>query len=198
MAAPFSTREPPRLPAAPPAEPVVGPPASWGAYPQPVPRARDRGRGWAAVVFAAAGAIVATIGAFAPWARYADGIETTGIEHGDGWFVLVVAVGAAACAGALAFGGRSLWVRLGVFGSSMLLFFLYGLNRIDVARARDHVTGAHIKVGGGLYGVMAGAVLLLIAAALILPRAVTTPVSAMTGDPQQPPRSPGSPPTSPG
>jgi hypothetical protein len=168
MAAPFYSMRSPSLPTEPPTEPVVGPPAHWPAFPAPPPP-EPRGRAWAAVTMAWIGAIVATIAAFAPWAHYADGVDTTGIEHGDGWFVLVVAFTAAGFVGALAFGWRHLAARVGVLACSAALFFLYAINRIDLARSHDYVTRGAIKVGGGLFAVAVAACLLLLGGLVIPP-----------------------------
>jgi hypothetical protein len=167
----MSSREPPWLPAEPPTESVVRPPEHWPSTPRAPVATEPQRRAWAAIVIAQIGVVVGVITAFAPWATYVDGVELTGIEHGDGWFVLVVAAAAAALVGALAFGWRHLVVRVGLIAASAALFLLFLLNRIDISRSHDYVTGGRIDVGGGLYGVAAAACLVL-TGALIIP---TTP-----------------------
>ena len=125
-------------------------------------------RSWPAVVVALAGVVVGAITPFAPWANYIDGVELTGTEHGDGWFVLAIVAVAAALVGALAFGWRHLAVRLGLIGTAGALFLVFVLNRIDISRAHDRVTNGPIDVGGGLYGVAVAACLVL-TGALIIP-----------------------------
>jgi hypothetical protein len=107
------------------------------------------------------------VAAFAPWAHYVDGVAKTGVEHGDGWFVLAVALVAAGLTGALAFGWRHRAVRLGLLGTAVGLLVLYAVNRVDVARSHDRLTGGPIHVGGGLFAVAVGACLILVGALLI-------------------------------
>jgi hypothetical protein len=161
------TREPPWLPAEPPTESVVRPPEHWPSTPRP-PVVDTPRRAWPAIVVAQIGVVVGAITAFAPWATYVDGVELTGVEHGDGWFVLVVTAAAAALVGALAFGWRHVAVRVGLIAAAAALFLLFLLNRIDISRSHDYVTGGKIDVGGGLYGVAAAACLVL-TGALIIP-----------------------------
>jgi hypothetical protein len=127
-----------------------------------------QGRAWPAIVVAQIGVVVGAITAFAPWATYVDGVELTGVEHGDGWIVLLVTAAAAAFVGALAFGWRHLAVRVGLVAAAAGLFLLFLLNRIDISRSEDRVTGGPIDVGGGLYGVAVAACLVL-TGALIIP-----------------------------
>ena len=159
--------EPPWLPPEPPTESVAIPPQHWPSTPVHTPLPRE-GRAWPAIVIAQIGVVVGAITAFAPWATYVDGVELTGVEHGDGWFVLAVIAAAAALVGALAFGWRHLAARIGLFAASAALFLLFLLNRVDISRSHDRVTGGPIDVGGGLYGVAAAACLVL-TGALIIP-----------------------------
>ncbi|HEV8299264.1 MAG TPA: hypothetical protein VGQ20_18280 [Acidimicrobiales bacterium] len=158
----------PALPAEPPSVPVAGPPEHWPALPPPPPDSPSPTRAWAAVVSSWLGTIIATVAVFGPWAHYADGTNKTGVEHGDGWIVLFVALVAAGLTGAIAFGARQRAVRIGVVATSGAMFVLYAVNRIDIARSKDRVTNAHISVGGGLFAVaLAGCFLL--AGALLMP-----------------------------
>jgi hypothetical protein len=168
------SREPPWLPAEPPTESVVRPPEHWPTLPPPPSPERQR-RPWPAIVVAQIGVVVGVVTAFAPWATYVDGVELTGIEHGDGWFVLVVTAAAAALVGALAFGWRHLAVRVGLIAASAALFLLFLLNRIDISRSHDYVTGGTIDVGGGLYGVAVSACLVLTGALIIPTRGAAAP-----------------------
>jgi hypothetical protein len=125
-------REPPSLPSEPPTGTVVRPPEHWPAIPVDTPERPPR-RAWAAVVLTLGGVIVGTVTAFAPWASYVDGVELTGTEHGDGWFVLVIVAIAAALMGTLAFGWRHLAVRIGLVLASVALFVVFLLNRTTSA-----------------------------------------------------------------
>jgi hypothetical protein len=164
----------PWLPPEPPLERVAQPPEHWPSMPKVVTPERPR-RAWAAIVVLFIGVVVGTVTAFAPWATYVDGVELTGTEHGDGWFVLVVVAVAAALAGALAFGWRHVAVRAGLIVASGALFVLFLLNRIDISRSHDRLTGGQIDVGGGLYGVAAAACLVLVGALIIPTRAPGSP-----------------------
>jgi hypothetical protein len=157
----------PPLPIEPPIGPVTQPPGHWPSLPPETSTPRPR-RAWAAVAIALLGAVIGTIAAFAPWATYIDGLELTGTEHGDGWIVLLLSAAAAALSGALGFGWRHLAVRLGLVGASLALLVVFTLNRVDISRSHDRVTGGPIDVGGGLYGVVVAACLVL-AGALIIP-----------------------------
>jgi hypothetical protein len=170
MAGTTSATTTPQYPAEPPTEPVAAPPEHWPpltAAPRVVPTPKP----WTAVVFAWLGAVVATVGSIGPWARYVDGAETTGLEHGDGWVVLAVGLAIAAITGALACGWRHRAARVGLLVASAALFFVYGLNRLDVGRARDLVTGGPVSVGGGLFAVALAGCLVLVGALVIPPRA---------------------------
>lgn len=125
---------------------------------------------WAAVIIAWIGVSIGVITAFAPWAEYVDGVDLTGVEHGDGWIVLAIVAAAGALVGALAFGWRHAVVRFGLIGASVALLVLFALNRIDISRSEDHVTNGPIDVGGGLYGVVVAACLILTGALVIPPR----------------------------
>jgi hypothetical protein len=118
---------------------------------------------------------IGAITAFAPWATYVDGVELTGMEHGDGWFVLLFVAVAAAFVGALAFGWRHLAVRVGMILASAGLFVLFVLNRVDISRSHDRVTNGPIDVGGGLYGVALAACLVLTGALIIPARGAPPP-----------------------
>jgi hypothetical protein len=159
--------EPPWLPPEPPTGEVVRPPAHWPT-PSVVRPARSPRRPWAAVALTFAGIIVGTIAAFAPWASYVDGVDLTGVEHGDGWLVLVVVAAAAALAGALAFGWNHLAVRVGLIVAAAALIVVFVLNRVDISRSEDRVTGGPIDVGGGLYALIVAACLVL-TGALVIP-----------------------------
>jgi len=130
---------------------------------------------WAAVIIAWIGVTIGVLTAFAPWAEYVDGVELTGVEHGDGWIVLAVVAAAGALVGALAFGWRHPVVRFGLIGASAFLLVLFTLNRIDISRSEDRVTNGPIDVGGGLYGVVVAACLILAGALVIPPRNQATP-----------------------
>jgi hypothetical protein len=160
-------RSTPELPSAPPIGQVARPPEQWETQPARAAVAPVK-RPWAALVVCWSGVIVGTVAAFAPWAEYRDGASLTGVRHGDGWFVIVAAVAAAALVGALAVGWRHLAVRLGLVGVAVVLGLLFVLNRVDISRSEDRVTGGSIDVGGGLYGV-AFAACLLVTGALIIP-----------------------------
>jgi hypothetical protein len=168
---------PPALPLEPPSAPVIGPPEQWPALPPPPADPPSPARGWAAVFMCWLGTIVATVAVFGPWAHYADGTNKTGIEHGDGWIVLAVALVAAALTGMVAFGARHPFVRIGLAATAAVLVLLYTINRIDVARSKDRVTGARIDVGGGLFAVALAACCLFIGAL------ITPPDRPPRGDP---------------
>jgi hypothetical protein len=173
--APPSGLGPPAYPSQPPTGAVAQPPQHWAPAPRPpVHDARPRAA-WAAVVVSMLGAVVGAITVFAPWAEYVDGVELTGIEHGDGWIVLAVVTAAAALVGALAFGARHFAIRYGLLLASVALFVLFALNRIDIGRSDDFVTGGEIDVGGGLYGVALAACLVLAGALIIPPRTAAPP-----------------------
>ncbi len=112
---------------------------------------------------------MATVAVFGPWAHYADGSNKTGIEHGDGWIVLAVALVTAGLTGAVAFGARQRWVRWALAGTGVALAALYTINRVDVARSKDRITGVRIDVGGGLFAVAIAGCCVLIGA-LIMPK----------------------------
>jgi hypothetical protein len=170
MAAPMRRSDPPPLPPEPPVGHVSGPPQRWGPVPTPVEAPERPPRAWAAIVVAWIGLAVATVAAFEPWASYVDGVRLTGVEHGDGWIVLVIAAVGAAFAGALVAGWRHFAVRLGLIGTSIALFLVFLADRIDIGNSVDHVNNRPIDVGGGLYGVAAAACLVLAGALIIPPR----------------------------
>jgi len=159
--------EPPWLPSEPPTGSIARPPQHWPNTPVPVEPEPPR-RAWPAVLVGFIGVVIGAITPFAPWANYVDGVELTGTEHGDGWFVLVIVAAAAALVGALAFGWHHLAVRVGLIVAAAALFLVFLLNRIDISRSHDHVTNGPIDVGGGLYGVAVAACLVL-TGALIIP-----------------------------
>jgi hypothetical protein len=170
-------REPlPTLPPEPPIASVVRPPEQWPALPAEAHEAPLR-RAWAAVLLALGGVVVGTVTAFAPWATYVDGVKLTGTEHGDGWLVLVITAAAAALVGALAFGWRHVAVRTGLVLAAAGLLVVFVLNRVDISRSHDRVTGGPIDVGGGLYGVAAAACLVLAGALIIPTRGAAAPPS---------------------
>ncbi len=123
---------------------------------------------WATIAFASLAVVAAVFGSFAPWIDYADGTWRSGIDHGDGWIVLVIAFVAAGLCGAIAAGLRHLAARLALAGTGVALFVLYELNRWSVSHATDQVTGTAPQAGGGLY-VLAFAALGLVVAALAMP-----------------------------
>jgi hypothetical protein len=160
--------EPPWLPPEPPTRAEAQPPQHWPATPTVAPPPARPRRAWAAIAIGQIGVTIGTITAFTPWATYVDGVELTGIEHGDGWFVLAIVAVAAAFVGALAFGWRHVAVRVGMILASAALVLVFALNRIDISRSHDRVTNGPIDVGGGLYGVALAACLVL-TGALIIP-----------------------------
>ena len=168
MAAP-SGYGPPVFPSTPPTGAVAHPPEHWAPAPAPAPTRPARPRAaWAAIVLAMLGVVIGAVTVFAPWAAYIDGAELTGAEHGDGWIVLAIVAAASALVGAMAFGARHRAIRYGLLLASAALFVVFALNRFDISRSDDYVTGGPIDVGGGLYGVaLAGC--LVLAGALIIP-----------------------------
>ncbi|HEX7096494.1 MAG TPA: hypothetical protein VF183_11465 [Acidimicrobiales bacterium] len=168
---------PPTYPAEPPLGPVARPPDAWSRPHTATPTATQTSHAWAAVVVAGIGVVIGAFTAFAPWAEYVDGVELTGVEHGDGWFVLAIVAAAGGLVGTLAAGWRHPAVRFGLIGASVALSVLFLLNRIDISRSEDRVTGGPIDVGGGLYGVVVAACLLL-AGALIIPARSSAPPRA--------------------
>lgn len=165
----------PSYPSQPPTEATPRPPDRWAPPPAPSAPQQRPVRAWAAVVTALLGTIVGAVTVFAPWAEYIDGVELTGVEHGDGWIVLAVIAAASALVGTLAFGWRHPAIRFGLIGAAVALFGVFALNRIDIGRSTDHVTGGPIDVGGGLYGVALAACLVLAGALIIPPRSVPPP-----------------------
>jgi hypothetical protein len=170
MAAPMRRSEPPALPSEPPVGHVTGPPREWASMPQPPAAPPRQPRGWAAIVVAWLGITVGTVAAFAPWAKYVDGVRLTGVEHGDGWIALVITAVGAAFVGTLAFGWQHFAVRVGLIATSLALFLLFLVNRVDLSRSVDHVNNRPIAVGGGLYGIAAAGCLVLAGALIIPPR----------------------------
>ena len=123
---------------------------------------------WTTIGFGGVAVVAAVFGAYAPWVHYADGVRRSGIDHGDGWFVIAVAfVGAGLC-GAVAVGLRHVVARAAIAACGFALFGLYELNRFSISRAHDQATGSPLVVGGGLY-VVAFAALGLVIAALAMP-----------------------------
>ncbi len=158
----------PLMPSAPPIEPVPVPPEMWGSLDRPVAHPARSPRVWATMAFGGLAVVAAVFAAYAPWVHYADGARRSGIDHGDGWFVITLAfVGAGLC-GAVAAGMRHLAVRGAIAACGLVLFALYGLNRFSISRAHDQVTGVSPVSGGGLY-VVAFAALGLVIAALAMP-----------------------------
>jgi hypothetical protein len=159
---------PPVFPTAPPVAAAPEPPAAWGALVRPeAPIVRER-RLWATLGFGTISVVAAVFASFAPWAHYADGVWRSGIDHGDGWFVIAVAFVAAGLCGAVAAGLRHLAARAAIAGTGLVLFAIYGANRWSVGHATDQVTGTALRAGGGLY-VVAFAALGLVIAALAMP-----------------------------
>ena len=159
---------PPTMPAGPPIEASPEPPAAWAPVPAAPAAPRRDPRVWGTLVFGTLSTIAAVFTSFSPWAHYADGVDRTGVEHGDGWFVVAFAFVAAGLCGAIAVGLRHLVARLALAGTGLAMFVVYLLNRVEIGRAVDLVTGAPLEVGGGLYGV-AFAALGLVIASLAMP-----------------------------
>ena len=124
------------------------------------------------------GVVVGAVTVFAPWAEYVDGVELTGVEHGDGWIVLGIVAVASALVGAMAFGARHRAIRYALFLASAALFVVFALNRFDISRSDDFVTGGPIDVGGGLYGVALAGCLVLAGALIIPPDSAPPPARA--------------------
>lgn len=160
----------PRMPTAPPMLAVDRPPVAWAGLPRAEPAPAREPRLWATVGFGIVSVVAAVFACFAPWATYADGAWRSGLDIGDGWFVLAAAFVAAALCGAVAAGLRHLGARVALAASGVAMFALYEANRWRVTRAADQVTGFGVEVGGGLY-VIAFAALGLVVAALAMPSA---------------------------
>ncbi len=159
---------PPLLPDAPPLEATPAPPGAWSSAPPAAPVAGRDPRVWATVLIGAASTVAMVFSSFAPWAHYADGVDKTGIEHGDGWILIGLAFVAAGLCGAIAVGLRHLAARLALAGTGLVVFVVYLLNKYEIGRATDLVTGQRLAIGGGLY-VVAFAALGLVVAALAMP-----------------------------
>jgi hypothetical protein len=159
---------PPPMPSAPPIVAPPAPPDAWAGIETPPPAPPRDPRVWATVLIGAAATVTAVFTSFAPWAHYADGVDTTGIEHGDGWIAIALAFVAAGLCGAVAVGLRHLAARLALAGVGVATFGLYLRDRYQIGRAVDLVTGQELTVGGGLY-VLAFAALGFVVAALAMP-----------------------------
>lgn len=160
----------PRLPASPPVVAVASPPVAWAGLARPAPPPAREPRLWATLVFGVVAVVAAVFACFAPWATYADGAWRSGMDTGDGWYVLVAAFAAAGLCGAVVAGLRHLGARLALAACGVAVFVCYEANRWRVTHAADQVTGATVEVGGGLY-VLAFAALGLVIAALAMPSA---------------------------
>lgn len=157
------------MPSGPPIEATPAPPEAWGSIGHSPAVAVERSpRVWATVVFGMFAVAAAIFSSFAPWAHYADGYQRQGVEHGDGWFVILLGFVAAGLCGAAAVGFRHLATRLALALSGLAMFAVYLVNRLSITRAHDLVTGEPLVVGGGLY-VVAFAALGIVIAALAMP-----------------------------
>ncbi len=161
------SREAALYPSEPPTPAHLAPPDSWPvppAEPEPEPKVPPRFRLAGAFSFLAAG--VAVIGALLPWANYRDGFELTGIDQGNGWLVLGVAVAAAACGGAAFVGSTPAAVRFGLTGCTVVLAGTFLWNRMRVQDADHRSTVGPVLTGGGL--LMVGLSALILAAGTLL------------------------------
>jgi hypothetical protein len=158
------------MPSAPPIEATPAPPDAWSSWRAASAPTSEHTppRVWATLVFGMLAVAAAVFSTFAPWAHYADGYQRKGVDHADGWFVIVLAFVVAGLCGAAAVGLRHLAARLALAASGLAMFAVYLVNRLSVTRAHDLVTGEPLVVGGGLY-VVAFAALGVVIAALAMP-----------------------------
>jgi hypothetical protein len=145
------TREPAWYSAEPPLPPHPAPPDGWPmpeAPPIPEPKVPPRARMAGAFTFL--GAAIAIVGALLPWARYSDGYDMSGTHNGNGWLVLVVAIGAAGLAGAAWVGSSHPIVRFGITGCAVLMATTFFWNRMRVHQADGRSKIGPITIGSGL------------------------------------------------
>ncbi len=147
-------------------EPPVAPPD-----PQPRPRRRERpAPNWLAALVASTGVVAAIIGTFLSWRVEAHdtGYSTHLIgwdQAGDAVLVLVVGLVAAGATGALWTGLRGLVLKLVLLATGAVLVVAAALEIADVA-SLDPFDGYEYSVGVGLPVVVAGGLLLVLAALL--------------------------------
>ncbi len=157
------------MPSGPPIEATPVPPDAWASSSAAAPVAHQHTpRVWATLVFGMLAVAAAVFSTFAPWAHYTDGYQRQGIDHADGWFVIVLAFAISGLCGAAAVGLRHLAARLALAACGLAMFVVYLVNRLSISRAHDLVTGEPLVVGGGLY-VVAFAALGVVIAALAMP-----------------------------
>lgn len=157
------------MPTGPPIEATPAPPDAWASFASSsAAPAEHNPRVWTTLVFGMFAVAAAAFSSFAPWVHYADGVQRKGVEHGDGWFVIVLAFVAAGLCGAAAVGLRHLAARLALALCGVAMFAVYLVNRLSIGRAHDLITGEPLVAGGGLY-VVAFAALGLVIAALAMP-----------------------------
>ena len=147
--------------------PHPAPPDGWPmpvAPPVPEPKVAPRARMAGAFTFL--GAAIAIVGALLPWAHYTDGYDLSGIHHGGGWIVVVIAVAAAGLAGAAWVGSSHAVVRFGIAGCAVLLAGMFLWNRTRVQQADSHSKIGPITTGGGL--LLVGLAAFVVAAGALL------------------------------
>lgn len=146
------------------------PPYSW-PMPPPTESAAPRRKlmtveRWAGTI-AFAGAVVATFGSLMAWADYEDGVHTTGIDQGNGWVSLVIALVAAGLGGAAWFGAKHVVLRYAYAVTAVAMLGVFFFNRFRVHQASGRSKIGPIELGSGLR-LVGFAAFLVTAAALVM------------------------------